>query len=162
MKIAEAVRAALALTKTPREPPAAATGGAGFELDTAALASALGYAGKADRRRLPGERPTRRSSPDGRDGDTTGHGRRHGAQLPADGDGKAAITGDFVLTADEVNPVIRSLRDGGIAVTALHSHMLGEEPRLFFMHFWANDDAAKLARALHTALGHMKVRAAGA
>jgi hypothetical protein len=76
--------------------------------------------------------------------------------------GKAAITGDFVLTADEVNPVIRSLRDGGIAVTALHSHMLGEEPRLFFMHFWGNDDAAKLARTLHTALGHMKVRAAGA
>ena len=76
--------------------------------------------------------------------------------------GKAAITGDFVLTTDEVNPVIRSLRDGGIAVTALHSHMLGEEPRLFFMHFWGNDDAAKLARTLHTALGHMKVRAAGA
>ena len=77
------------------------------------------------------------------------------------GGGKAAITGDFVLTAGEVNPVIRTLRDGGIAVTALHSHMLGEEPRLFFLHFWANDEALKLARALHVALGHMKLRPAG-
>jgi hypothetical protein len=78
------------------------------------------------------------------------------------GEGKAAITGDFVLTADEVNPVIRSLREGGVEVTALHSHMLGEEPRLYFMHFWAKDDAEKLARALHAALGHMKVKAGGA
>ena len=77
------------------------------------------------------------------------------------GGGKAAITGDFVLTADEVNPVIRSLREGGVAVTALHSHMLGEEPRLYFMHFWANDDAVKLARTLRGALGHMRVRATG-
>jgi hypothetical protein len=77
------------------------------------------------------------------------------------GAGKAAATGDFVLTADEVNPVIRSLREGGIAVTALHSHMLGEEPRLYFMHFWANADAEAIARALHAALGHMQVRTAG-
>ena len=68
------------------------------------------------------------------------------------GGGKAAITGDFVLTADEVNPVIRALRSNGIEVTALHSHMLTEQPRLFFMHFWANDDAQKLARGLRDAL----------
>jgi len=66
--------------------------------------------------------------------------------------GKAAITGDFVLLASEVNPVLRALRQNGIAVTALHSHMLSEEPRLFFMHFWANDDALKLARGLRAAL----------
>jgi hypothetical protein len=54
-----------------------------------------------------------------------------------------------------------TLQEGGIAVTALHSHMLGEEPRLFFMHFWANNDAANLTRTLHAALGHMKVRAPG-
>jgi hypothetical protein len=77
------------------------------------------------------------------------------------GPGKAAITGDFVLTADEVNPVIKTLREGGIDVTALHSHMLREEPRLFFMHFWANADAMKLAQTLHAALGRMKVRAPG-
>ena len=68
------------------------------------------------------------------------------------GGGKAAITGDFVLRANEVIPVIRALRLSGIAVTALHSHMLTEEPRLLFMHFWANDDAMKLAKGLRAAL----------
>jgi hypothetical protein len=68
------------------------------------------------------------------------------------GGGKAAITGDFVLLAAEVNPVIKALRDNGIEVTALHSHMLNDSPHLFFMHFWANDDALKLARGLRSAL----------
>jgi hypothetical protein len=68
------------------------------------------------------------------------------------GGGKAAITGDFVMRASEVNNVIRALQQGGIEVSALHSHMLTEEPRLFFMHFWANDDAIKLAGSLHDAL----------
>jgi len=73
------------------------------------------------------------------------------------GNAKAAITGDFVMTANEVNPVLRALRQNGIEVTALHSHMLDEEPRLFFMHFWANDDAVKLAKGLRTALDQMAV-----
>jgi hypothetical protein len=60
-----------------------------------------------------------------------------------------------VLTADEVNPVIKALRASDIEVTALHSHMLDEQPRLFFMHFWANDDAAKLAKGLRSALDKM-------
>jgi hypothetical protein len=68
------------------------------------------------------------------------------------GVGRAVITGDFVLLAAEVNPVIHALRENGIAVTALHSHMLTESPRLFFMHFWANDDALKLAHGLRSAL----------
>ena len=67
-------------------------------------------------------------------------------------DGKAAITGDFVLAGEEVNPVIKALRENGIEVTAIHSHMLTEEPRLIFMHFWANDDAVKLAKGLRAAL----------
>ena len=57
-----------------------------------------------------------------------------------------------MLIASEVNPVIKALRENGIQVTALHSHMLGEEPRLYFMHFWANDDAVKLAHGLGAAL----------
>jgi uncharacterized protein DUF1259 len=68
------------------------------------------------------------------------------------GNGRAAITGDFVLIGSEVNPVIKALRDHGIEVTALHSHMLTESPRLFFMHFWANDDAIRLAHGLRAAL----------
>ena len=73
------------------------------------------------------------------------------------GGSKAAITGDFVLLASEVNPVIKALRDNGIEVTALHSHMLVETPHLFFMHFWANDDAQKLARGLRAALDKVNI-----
>jgi hypothetical protein len=65
---------------------------------------------------------------------------------------KAAITGDFVLLGEEVNPVIMALRANGIEVTAVHSHMLDEQPRLFFLHFWANDDSLKLAKGLRAAL----------
>jgi hypothetical protein len=75
-----------------------------------------------------------------------------GINFQPTGGGKAAITGDFVLLDSEVNPVIKALRENGIEVTALHSHMLTEQPRLFFMHFWANDDALKLARGLRAAL----------
>jgi len=71
------------------------------------------------------------------------------------GGGKAAITGDFVMVEREVNAVIKTLRANGIEVTALHSHMLDEQPRLFFMHFWANDDAIKLAKGLRMALDEM-------
>ena len=54
--------------------------------------------------------------------------------------------------SSEVNPVLRTLRQQGIEVTALHSHMVDETPRMYFMHFWANDDAVKLAKALRGAL----------
>ena len=74
------------------------------------------------------------------------------------GAGKAAVTGDFVLLGKEVNPVLRSLRANGIEVTALHSHMIDDSPHLYFMHFWANDDAQKLAVALREALGHANVK----
>jgi hypothetical protein len=68
------------------------------------------------------------------------------------GGGKAAITGDFVLLANEVNPVLKALRGSGIEVTAIHTHMLQESPKLYFMHFWANEDAVKLANGLRQAL----------
>lgn len=76
----------------------------------------------------------------------------NGINFQPTGAGKAAITGDFLVTADEVNPLIRALRAGDIEVTAIHSHMLDEEPRLFFIHFWANDDAEKLAHGVRAAL----------
>jgi Domain of Unknown Function (DUF1259) len=68
------------------------------------------------------------------------------------GGGKAAITGDFVAMSSELNPLVAALRDNGIEVTAIHNHMVGEEPRAFFVHFWANDDAIKLASGLGAAL----------
>ncbi len=70
---------------------------------------------------------------------------------------KAATTGDFVLIAKEVNPVLRELTQHGIAVTAIHSHMLTETPRLFFMHFWGVDAPAKLAEGLKAALEKVNV-----
>jgi hypothetical protein len=76
------------------------------------------------------------------------------------GGGKAAITGDFVLTANEVNPVLRALREHGIEVTAIHNHMLDDQPHLYFVHFWANDDAKKLAEGLKAALAHVISRRA--
>ena len=70
-----------------------------------------------------------------------------------------AVSGDFVLIADEVNPVIDRLEAGGIDVTALHSHMLRESPRLFFMHFWTVESPAKAGAALKSALEKMNVKA---
>src|SRR5438105_5979806 len=67
-------------------------------------------------------------------------------------DGKAAITGDFVLVDKEVNAVAKTLRQHGIDVTAIHNHGLMDTPRLFYMHFWANDDPAKLAQGLKAAV----------
>jgi hypothetical protein len=66
--------------------------------------------------------------------------------------GKAAITGDFVLIDKEVNPVAKVLRQRGVDVTAIHNHALMDTPRLFYMHFWADDDPIKLAQALKAAL----------
>ena len=73
-------------------------------------------------------------------------------------DGKVAATGDFVLIESEVQPVLHALQRSGIEVTALHSHMLMEEPRLLFMHFWAHDDAEKVARGLKSALDRVNIQ----
>jgi Domain of Unknown Function (DUF1259) len=160
VKVAHAVHEALALTKTPPAPSSAPAPGA-FELDTARLASALGHTGKVTggvyQVSVPRAQPVRMNGQDV----PPAMGVATALNFQPTGGGKAAITGDFVLTGDEVNPVIRALRDGGVEVTALHSHMLGEEPRLFFMHFWADADALKLAQTLHASLGHMKVQLSG-
>ena len=74
------------------------------------------------------------------------------------GSGKVATTGDFVLTAEEVNPVISALEEHQIEVTALHSHMLTEQPRLFFMHFWAVGSADSVAGGIKAALSHVAVK----
>lgn len=83
-------------------------------------------------------------------------GSAHVINFQPTGDGKAAVTGDFVLLADEVKVVQRELISKGIEITALHSHMLKEEPRLFFMHFWANADAATLARTIRQVVDRTK------
>lgn len=72
--------------------------------------------------------------------------------------GQVATTGDFVLTAEEVNPVISALEEHHIQVTALHSHMLTEQPRLFFMHFWAAGNTESVAEGIKAALSHVATK----
>ncbi len=74
------------------------------------------------------------------------------------GTGKVATTGDFVLTAEEVNPVISALEAHRISVNALHSHMLTEQPRLFFMHFWAVGSPESVAEGIKAALSQIKTK----
>ena len=73
------------------------------------------------------------------------------------GNGRAAIAGDFAMTGKEVGPVMKILQDNGVQAVALHSHALDDVPRLFYMHFWANDDAVKLAKTLRSALDETNV-----
>jgi hypothetical protein len=153
VKIAQTIRAAVALTKIPPAAPTpAATASATFGLDTLALAKELGYTGRVAGGVYQVSVPRAETIRDGDFEVPPAMGLGTAMNFQPTGGGKAAITGDFVMVSSEVNPVIRALREGGIEVTSLHNHLLDEQPRLFFMHFWANDDAMKLARALRAAL----------
>jgi hypothetical protein len=155
-KLATAVRTALQASKTPLEAPAKAAAQPQLDLDTQAIEKTLGAKGTPNGGVLAFSIP--RSQPIKEHGMTVPPAMGLGIAInfQPTGNGKAAITGDFVLTGNEVNPVLKALRDNGIEVTALHSHMLDEQPRLFFMHFWANDDAQKLADGLKAALDRTK------
>jgi len=157
LKLANALHTTLAASKTPLTASTAAAAASDIGLDTAELDRIVGVKGKpvggvyqfgiARRDHI---------TQNGMSLDPAGPlGAATGVNFQPTGNGKAAITGDFVLAASEVNPVIRALRTNGIEVTALHSHMLDEQPRLFFMHFWANDDALKLAKGIRAALDQM-------
>lgn len=153
-RMAAVIHDALAVSKTPLTTPTPATAPPAVDLDTAQLDQIIGVKGHANGgvyqfnvpRRDPVTENGMQMTP------PAPLGAAIGINFQPTGGGKAAITGDFVLTNAEVNPVIKALRTNGIDVTALHSHMLDEQPRLFFLHFWANDDALKLARGLRAAL----------
>ena len=153
-RIAATIHDALAESKTPLTVAPPSSPPPAVDLDTAQLDSIMGVKGQNNggvyaftvKRRDPIKEDDMPLTPVGPMGVATG------INFQPTGGGKAAITGDFVLTNEEVNPVINALRSNGIEVTALHSHMLDEQPRLFFMHFWANDDAIKLAKGLRAAL----------
>jgi hypothetical protein len=159
VKIARAIHDALALSKTPMVAPAPAPAGGEQDLglDTKRLDQLMGQSGKVNGGVYQFGVPRAEPVTDGGMEVPPSMGLATAINFQPTGGGKAAITGDFVLTAGEVNPVIKALRENGIEVTALHSHMLTEQPRLFFMHFWANDDAQKLARGLRAALDKMNV-----
>jgi hypothetical protein len=154
VRMAAVIRDALGASKTPLATPAPAGPPPAVDLDTTQLEQIIGAKGQANggvyQFNVPRSEPIKENdmvlAPVGPMGVAIA------INFQPTGGGKAAITGDFVLTNDEVNPVIKALRANGIEVTALHSHMLDEQPRLFFMHFWANDDALKLAKGLRAAL----------
>jgi hypothetical protein len=157
--LARAIRAALDKSATPlaaSAPPAASA--APFDMDTAAVRTALGHAGKVNGGVYQVSVPRRHEIHDGGMVLPPAMGLATAINFQPTGGGNAAITGDFVLTASEVNPVIRALTSHGITVTALHNHMLTETPRLFFMHFWANAKAPELARGLRAALDQTQSR----
>lgn len=154
VKLANAIHHALAQSKTPLTVAGPSVPPPEVDLDTAQLDQIIGAKGQNNGGiyafSLPRHDPITEG---GMELTPVGPmGVAIGINFQPTGSGKAAITGDFVLSGEEVNPVINALRSNGIEVTALHSHMLGEQPRLFFMHFWANDDAIKLARGLRAAL----------
>ena len=152
VKMAGVIRSALAASATPFDQPTTAGPAPTVDLDTAKLDQIMGVKGTAvggvyqfgvPRRDPATEMGMAVSGP---------LGGANGINFQPTGNGKAAITGDFLVTGNEVNPLIRALRAGDIEVTAIHSHMLDEQPRMFFIHFWANDDALKLAHSVRTAL----------
>ncbi len=156
VKMATAIHNALALTKTP--PPE--TGPAppqnqNLGINTAQIENSLGHKGKVNGGVFQVSVPRAEKITDQGMNVPPSMGVATALNFQPTGGGRAAITGDFVLLPDEVNPVLKALRDNGIQVTALHSHMLNDQPHLLFMHFWANDDAGKLARGLRAALDHV-------
>ena len=160
--LARGLHEALILSKTPLGASPPPTGNPIIDLDTAAIDRSLGAIGKIAGSVYQVGIP--RKTPVTENGMVVpaSMGSAESINFQPTGKGKAAITGDFVLTASEVNPVLRVLRENGIEVTALHNHMLEEQPRLFFMHFWANDNLAKLLKALRAALDHVAVQATAA
>ena len=154
-KLAAALRTALGESKTPLAPPASAGSPPQIDLDTAAIEKTLGANGMNNGGVLAFNIPRAETIKDSGMTIPIAAGTGIVINMQPTGGGKAAITGDFVLIAKEVNPVLKTLRENGIEVTALHSHMLNDSPRLFFMHYWANDDAQKLATGLKAALDNV-------
>ena len=158
-KLAAALHDGLVLSKTPLGNAGGGNAAASqtVELDTAMIDSTLGAKGRAAGGVYQFGIPRAETVKDDGMDVPVAMGSGEAINFQPTGNGKAAITGDFVLTAAEVNPVLRALRANGIEVTALHNHMLDDQPRLFFMHFWANDDAQKLAKGLRAALDKINI-----
>lgn len=150
--LARGIRNALDKTETPRSHPVATS--ASPSIDTKRIEEIIGHVGKAG---------------GGIYKITVGrHGvKTHGMELTSSmglnswiafigTNDRAHVAGDIAMLANEVNPVIRALRKHGIKIVAVHNHMLDEEPRIFFLHYWGTGKAENLARAFRDALAQMK------
>jgi hypothetical protein len=159
VKLAAVLHAALAESKTPLSavPAPAAAAPPPIDLDTTAIDQMLGAKGTNNGGVYQFSIPRAEPIKDGGMDVPPAMGSANAINFQPTDSGKAAITGDFVLIAKEVNPVLKALRDHGIEVTAIHNHMLDDQPHLYFMHFWANDDARKLAEGLKAALAQINI-----
>ncbi|TPO02496.1 DUF1259 domain-containing protein [Mesorhizobium sp. B1-1-5] len=159
-KLATALHSALQQSATPLSdaPASAAAASKSIDLDTLIIDQALGHKGKVNGGVYQVSIPRAETVKDDGMEVPDAMGSAIAINFQPTGSGKAAITGDFVLIASEVNPVLRALRESGIEVTAVHNHMLDDQPRLFFMHFWANDDVGKLAKGLRLALDQVHLK----
>jgi hypothetical protein len=159
VKLATTLHDALGASRTPfaAPAPAASAAPAAPELDSAKLEQVLGYKATLNGGVWQFTIPRGDATSDAGKAVPPAMGLAIPINFQPTGDGKAAITGDFVLLAGEVTPVLTALRANGIEVTALHNHMLDDQPRMFFVHFWANDDAVKLAQGLRAALDKVNV-----
>jgi hypothetical protein len=159
--IAKAIHDALALTKTPFA-ASSSTAPAELGIDTRQIDQIMGQSGKVNggvyQFSIARADEITDMMGDHKMAIPPAMGLAQAINFQPTGAGKAAITGDFVLLASEVTLVMKALRENGIDITAVHSHMLTENPRLFFMHFWANDDALKLARGLRAGLDKVNVK----
>jgi hypothetical protein len=157
-KLAQTLHAGLALSQTPFAAAAPAATPPTIGLDTAAVDSALQAKGTINGGVYQFNIPRAEPISEGGMAIPPSLGTAIAINFQPTGAGKAAITGDFVLLGKEVNPVLKAMRNNGIEVTALHSHMIDDSPHLFFMHFWANDDLLKLTRGLRSALDLANVK----
>jgi len=157
VKLATALRQALGASKTPTGPQAGAAPVA-LALDTAALDDAMKGQGKAAGGTYQFSFPRAEQVTEDGMAVPGSLGLGTAINFQPTGNGRAVATGDFVMIGSEVPAVLAELRRHGIEVTALHNHLIGEEPRLFFMHFWGNDDAKRLAQGLRAALDRMNLK----
>jgi uncharacterized protein DUF1259 len=158
VKLAETLRAGLALSQTPLAAPSVPPPAAAIELDTAAIDGVLGFKGVTNGGVYQFGIPRAEAVTAAGMVIPPSLGIAIAVNFQSTGGGRAAITGDFVLLAKEVNPVLTTLVGAGIEVTALHNHMVDDAPHLFFMHFWANEDAIALAKHLRAALDLINVK----
>jgi len=158
VKLAQTLHAGLALSQTPFAAPASAATPPPIDLDTTAIDAALQVKGAINGGVYQLNIPRAESISEGGMTIPASLGTAIAINFQPTGGGKAAVTGDFVLLGKEVNPVLKVMRSNGIEVTALHSHMIDDSPHLYFMHFWANDDVAKLTNGLRAALDLANVK----
>ena len=153
VKMAQTIKEAVGLTKSPLpQGGGAKETAADLGFDAAAIEKILGRQGTVSGGVLHFSAPrAEKLTEDGMDTPPS-MGAGTAINFQPTGNGRAAIAGDFAMTAKEVGSVMKVLQDNGVQAVALHSHALDDVPRLLYMHFWANDDALKLAKTLRSAV----------